>query len=146
MLSRKSMLAGAFLALALGTATQVHAEDIYELRTGGGKATVGARSTTTLTIAARSGWHVNEEAPMSLKLLPDPGITVEKQRLVTSDVVQRTKEMARFDIAFTASEPGRKTINAEASFVMCQATTCKPVKEKVALAVDVSPIAIAKKK
>jgi hypothetical protein len=104
---------------------------------------VGARSITSLTIAARSGWHVNEEGPLSLKLLPDPGISVDKPKLSRPDLAQSTKDLARFDVAFTASEPGKKVINAEAIFVMCQASTCKPVREKVAFAVDVAP---AKKK
>jgi hypothetical protein len=139
----KTMLAGGLLAAILGSATLARAEDIYELKKGEVKATVGAKGTTSLTIAAKSGWHVNEEAPMSLKLLPDPGITLDKPRLSRADLAQNTKELARFDVAFTATEPGKKTINCEASFVMCQASTCKPVKEKVALALDVAP---AKKK
>jgi hypothetical protein len=140
----KSMLAAGLLAAVLGTATQARADEkIYELKKTDVKATVGAKSTTSLTIAARSGWHVNEEGPLHLKLLPDPGITVDKPKLDRPDLAQSTKDLARFDVAFTASEPGKKTINAEAVFVMCQSTTCKPVREKVAFAVDVAP---AKKK
>ena len=142
-MSTKSMLVAGLLAAALGTATQARAEDIYEIKKADVKATVGAKGTTSLTIAAKSGWHVNEEAPLSLKLLPEAGISVDKAKLSRSDLAQSTKDLARFDVAFTASEPGKKTINAEASFVMCQATTCKPVKEKLAFAVDVAP---AKKK
>jgi hypothetical protein len=138
----KSMLAGGLLVALLGTATLARAEDIYELKKGDVKATVGAKSTTSLTIAAKSGWHVNEEAPMSLKLQADPGITIDKPRLSRADLAQQTKELARFDVAFTATEPGKKVINGEASFVMCQASTCKPVKEKVAFAVE----AVAAKK
>jgi len=138
------MLAAGLLAALLGTATQARAEEtIYELKKSDVKATVGARGTTSLTIAARSGWHVNDAGPLSLKLLPGPGISVDKPRLDRPDLAQSTKDLARFDVAFTASEPGKKTINAEAVFVMCQASTCKPVKEKVAFAVDVAP---AKKK
>jgi hypothetical protein len=139
----KSMLAAGVLAGVLGASAQARAEETYELKKSDVKATVGAKSTTSLTIAAKSGWHVNEEAPVWLKLLPEPGISVDKPKLNRPDLAQSTKDLARFDFAFTASEPGKKTINAEASFVMCQATTCKPVKEKLAFAVDVAP---AKKK
>jgi hypothetical protein len=146
MRSAKTMLtAGALLAVVVAT-TSAHAEDIYELKTGAAKATVGAKATTSVTITAKSGWHVNEEAPVSLKLQPAAGITVEKPRLTKADVAQRTKDMARFDVAFTATEPGKKTIAAECSFVMCQASTCKPVRETVTLAVEVAPAAVAKKK
>jgi len=139
-MSTKVALIAGILAAALGTAAQARAEEIYEheLKKSDTKATVGAKGTASLTIAAKSGWHVNEEAPMWLKLAPDAGISVDKPKLVRSDLARSTKDLAQFDVAFTASEPGKKTINCEASFVMCQATTCKPVKEKVTLAVTVA--------
>jgi opacity protein-like surface antigen len=140
----KSMLLGGLLAAILGTAAQARADETYELKKGDVKATVGAKATTSLTIAAKTGWHVNEEAPVSLKLQPDPGITIDKPKLGRGDLAQSTKEQARFDVAFTATEPGKKVINGEASFVMCQASTCKPCKEKVAFAVEA--VAPAKKK
>ncbi len=111
----------------------------YELRKDQARATVGIKGKTSVTIAAKPGWHVNEEAPLTMKLTPDPGIAVDKPRLTRADLAEQTKEKARFEVAFTPSEPGVKTINAEASFVMCQATTCMPVKEKIALAVNVAP-------
>lgn len=138
------MLLGGLAALFLGMSARASAEEIYELKKSEVKAPVGAKATTSLTIAAKSGWHVNEEAPLSLKLQPDPGITIEKPKLSRADLAQSTKDLARFDVAFTGTEPGKKTINGEASFVMCQASTCKPVREKVALAVEV--VAPAKKK
>ena len=143
MLRAKMTLVAAGLALNLFGAP-AQAEDIYEVKRGDAKATVGVKSTTSVTIAAKGGWHVNEEAPVTMKLQPEAGISVEKPKLTRADLAQRTKDLARFDVAFTASEPGRRTINAEASFVMCQETTCKPVKEKIALAVEVAPAAAAK--
>jgi hypothetical protein len=131
------------LALTLCAAGTARADETYEIKKADAKAAVGVKGTTSVTIAAKTGWHVNEEAPISVKVLPDAGIAVEKARLTRADLAQRTKELARFDVAFTPSEPGKKTITCEASFVMCQETTCKPIKEKIALAVDVSP---AKKK
>jgi DsbC/DsbD-like thiol-disulfide interchange protein len=121
-------------------------ESTYELKTAEARGTVGMKGTTSVTIAARPGWHVNEEAPLVMKLTPDPGITVDKPRLTRGDLAQQSKEMARFEVAFTPSEPGKKTINAEASFVMCQASTCKPVREKLALAIDVAPLAASRPK
>jgi hypothetical protein len=115
----------------------------YDVKQAEAQATVGVKGKTSVTIAARPGWHVNEQAPLTMKLTPDQGITVDKPRLTRADLAHQTPELARFDVAFTPSEPGRKTINAEASFVMCQATTCMPVKEKIVLAVAV---AAAKKK
>jgi hypothetical protein len=38
----------------------------------------------------------------------------------------------------TAAEPGKKTIEAEAGFVLCREDACRPVKEKMTLTVDVA--------
>ena len=51
---------------------------------------------------------------------------------------QHASESARFDIPVSAAEAGKKTISAEARFVICQEQACKPVKETLALAIDVS--------
>jgi hypothetical protein len=131
------------LVLTLCAASRARADETFEIKKADAKGQVGVKGKTSLTIAAKPGWHVNEEAPVTVKLAPDAGVAVEKPRLTRADLAQRTKELARFDVAFTPSEPGRKTINCETSFVMCQETTCKPIKEKVALVVDVAP---AKKK
>ena len=134
--------------IALGTALIVTAckpttaradEATYEVKTGQAQGAVGAKGKASVTIAAKPGWHVNADAPLTMKLSPEPGITVDKPKLTRADLAETTQEMARFDVGFTPSEAGRKTINCEASFVMCQATTCKPVKEKIALAVEVAP-------
>jgi hypothetical protein len=137
------------LGLAVGlfaSISRVRAEEAtYEVKTGAAKGAVGAKGKTSVTIAARPGWHVNEEAPLTLKLAPEAGIAVDKPKLTRADLAETNKEMARFEVGFTPSEPGLKTINGEASFVMCQATTCKPVKEKVSLAVNVAPLSAKKK-
>jgi hypothetical protein len=128
---------GSALALVLTPGLALAAET-YELKTADVKAVVGAKGKTSVIIAAKPGWKVNEEAPVSLKLKADDGVTVEKDKLTRKDLAEKTHDKARFDVAFTASAPGKKTIAAEANFVMCQATTCVPVKEKVVLAIDVA--------
>jgi DsbC/DsbD-like thiol-disulfide interchange protein len=132
-------LAPVIIAIAACLPTLARADQpTYDVKKDEAKATVGVKARTGVTIAARPGWHVNEEAPLTMKLTPGPGITVDKTRLTRADLAQQSKEMARFEVAFTPSEPGKKTIDAEARFVMCQATTCMPVTEKIALAVEVA--------
>lgn len=134
------------LALTLWAGTAAASEQLYDLKKADVVAKPGQRAVTSVTIAARKGWHLNADAPLTLNLTPDPGVTVEKNRLTRADLAQNTQDLARFDVAFTAAEPGKKAINAEARFVMCQETTCKPVREKITLAVDVAPAAPAGKK
>ena len=101
----------------------------------------------SLTIAAKNGWHVNAEAPITVSLKSsDAGLTVAKEKMTRADLAESTQTAARFDIALTCAADaaaGPKTINAEAKFVMCQESACKPVKETLALAIEVTAPAAA---
>jgi DsbC/DsbD-like thiol-disulfide interchange protein len=127
-------------AATWGAQATLHAEEkLYEITNPGAKVTVGDKGTTSVTIAAKHGWHVNGEAPITLSLKPPPGITLTKAELARADLAASTQESARFDVSFEAAEPGAKVISAEAHFVICQETACKPVKEPLTLAIEVSP-------
>jgi hypothetical protein len=139
MTSRSPLLASTLLAgLTLAPLT-ARAADTYEVQAPPAKATVGAKAKASVTITGKNGWHVNEDAPVSVKVSPPAGVSVDKPKLTRADLAERTKDRARFDVAFTAAEPGTKTIEAEARFVMCQEQACKPVTEKISLAVEVAP-------
>src|SRR3954452_9467654 len=114
---------------------------LYEIKKTEPKVAVGATATASLTITAKAGWHVNEEAPITVALTAPAGLTVQKAKLTRADLAQSTKEAARFDIPVSATEAGKKTITAEARFVLCQEQACKPVKETLALALEISPAA-----
>jgi len=136
-----------FLAAAALWGASAHAEDkLYEIKKTDAKVAVGTKGTTSVTIATKNGWHVNGEAPITLSLTPPAGITLAKAKLARADLAASTQESARFDVAFEAAETGSKVIAAEAHFVICQETACKPVKETLSLTVDVSAAAPAKDK
>lgn len=126
------------LLAPLAAATAHASSDMYDLSVGEAKTTVGAKAKASVTISGKNGWHVNEEAPVTVKLTPPAGVTVEKAKLTKADLAEHSKERARFDVGFTAAEPGKKAIAGEASFVMCQEQACKPVREKITLSVDVA--------
>jgi hypothetical protein len=132
----------AMFCLAAAAATA--AESLYEIKKTEPKIAVGATATASLTITAKAGWHVNAEAPIELALKPEAGVSVQKAKLTRADLAQSSKEAARFDIPVSATEAGKKTINAEARFVLCQEQACKPVKETLAFAVDITPAVAAK--
>jgi len=90
-----------------------------------------------VTITAKNGWHLNAEAPLALKLAPAPGVTVDKEKLARADLTMSTLATARFEVGVTSGESGKKTVQAEASFVLCQEDSCRPVKEKISFDVDV---------
>jgi hypothetical protein len=121
-------------------------DSLYEIKKTEPKVAAGTTAIASLTITAKGGWHVNEEAPITVALTAPAGVTIQKAKLTRADLAQSTKETARFDIpvSATATETGKKTINAEARFVLCQEQACKPVKETLALAVDITPAVAAK--
>jgi hypothetical protein len=127
------------LAAALLFGPAARAEDkLYEIKKTDPKVAVGAKGTTSVTISAKNGWHMNAEAPITLALTPPAGITLPKAKLARADLAASTAESARFDVAFEAAEAGSKVIAAEAKFVICQEQACKPVHETLTLTVDVS--------
>jgi hypothetical protein len=136
------------LALTTATATAARAADsLYEITKVEPKVALGSTGIASLTIKVKGGgWHVNDEAPISVALTPPPGLTVKKSKLTRADLAASSRESARFDIPVSATEAGKKTIGAEARFVLCQEQACKPVKETVTLAIEVTPPATAKKK
>jgi hypothetical protein len=129
------------MTFVLATGVSSASDALYEIKKTEPKVAVGATATATLTITAKSGWHVNGEAPISVALTAPAGVTLQKLKLTRSDLAQSTPEAARFDIPVSATEAGKKTINAEARFVLCQEQACKPVKETLALALEISPAA-----
>jgi hypothetical protein len=131
-----SLAVGVGAALPVATAG---AEDAtYEIKKSAPRATVGVAATASVTVQGRNGWHVNQEAPITVHLKADPGIDLPKPKQGRSDLAQSSKESARFDIPFSATVVGKKTITAETRFVMCQEQACKPAKETVALEIDVA--------
>jgi hypothetical protein len=127
------------IASVTQAARSARAEEVtHEIQKGTTLAAPGVPGKAAVTVQAKNGWHVNENAPITVSAKADPGVDLPKPKLVRADLAQSTKETARFEIPFTASEPGKKTITAEARFVMCQEQACKPVKETVALEIDVA--------
>jgi len=139
----KSRLASALLAVTLSLAAGgARAEDpLYEITKSDANVAMGQKATTSVTIATKHGWHVNGEAPITLSLTAPTGITLPKAKLVRADLASSTQQSARFDVAFEAAEAGAKVITAEARFVICQETACKPVKETLSLNVEVAAAA-----
>lgn len=143
MLRLAALCVSAATTLSLASAAFGASESLYEIKKTEPKVAVGATATASLTITAKAGWHVNAEAPITIALTPPAGVTVQKAKLTRADLAQSTQESARFDIPISATEAGKKTIAAEARFVLCQEQSCKPVKETLALAVEITPPAAA---
>jgi hypothetical protein len=124
----------AFLLLA---ASHARAGDgTFEVATTGASGSVGSKTNASVTIRAKKGWHLNQEAPLTLKLSPAPGVVVDKAKLSRADLALANETEARFDVGLTLSEPGKKVVEGEAGFVLCREEACRPIKEKLTLAAE----------
>ena len=117
--------------LATTSAAKADSTAPYEISKTEPKLTLGGKATASLTITAKGGWHVNPDAPITVSLTSPGGLTTSKAKLTRNDLTKNTKETAQFDIQVEASEAGKKVLNAETKFVLCQESACKPVKETV---------------
>jgi hypothetical protein len=137
----KTLVTAVFFAVLLASTSARAADPTYAVEATRATVAVGEKGKASVTISARAGWHLNAEAPLTLKLAPPTGVTVDKAKLVRADLATSSETAARFDVFLVASEPGAKAIDGEASFVLCQESACRPVKEKLALAVDATAAA-----
>jgi hypothetical protein len=126
------------LGAVLTASSAARAENLYEIAKTEPKVAVGATAMASLTIKAKGGWHVNAEAPITVALTAPSGVTLQKVKLTRADLAASTVDSARFDIPVAAKEMGKQTIAAETRFVICQEQACKPVKETIAVAVEVT--------
>jgi len=136
----RNPLALATLALSLLRAGSSFAADgTFEISKTDATGAVGSKAKASVTITARKGWHLNHEAPLTLNLAPAPGILLDKPKLTRGDLALSGETEVRFDVGMTLSEPGKKAVEAEAGFVLCQQDACRPVKEKLTLATLATP-------
>jgi len=134
------MTEAAFCTVIAATLLLAHpssaADDSYQVGKTDARLNVGSKGKASVTISAKKGWHINAEAPLTLKLLPTTGVTLDKVKFGRGDLALSNETMARFDVVLTAAEPGKMAVEAEAAFVLCQEDSCRPIKEKFTLAVD----------
>jgi hypothetical protein len=125
-------------SLLMAAALPAQADDTYQVGKTDAVIAVGSQGKASVTISAKQGWHLNADAPLTLRLGNTPGLQTDKTKLGRADLALSSETQARFDVGVTASEPGKKTLEAEVGFVLCREDACRPIKEKVSLAVEAS--------
>ncbi len=138
-MSTRAKASSLALAVSFALCGPALAGELHSVTALPAKAAAGAPGKGSVVLTTKKGWHLNAEAPMSLKIAPAEGVTVAKPKLTRKDLAISTQDKAQFDVAFEAAAPGAKSIECEANFVICQESACKPVKETVTLKVDVVP-------
>jgi hypothetical protein len=125
-------------ALLLFASPAFAADGTFEITKTDTVMPVGRKATASVTVTSKQGWHLNLEAPFTLKLNPPPGVAVDKRKLGRADLAASSAMSARFDVGVTMSEPGKKLIAAELGFVLCRKDSCRPIKEKLSFTAEAS--------
>ena len=109
----------------------------YKLSVEAPPAKKGQKSHAKVKITPGAGYHMNKEYPTSLTLSGVPlGVTVEKPKQTAKDAAKWEEQGGEFDVAYTASEPGKKTIMGELKFAVCSTNTCDPKKSPISFEID----------
>jgi hypothetical protein len=110
----------------------------YVLKVDAPPAKKGQKAVAKVTITPGAGYHMNKEYPTSLVLNSIPaGVMVDKMKQTIKDAAKWEEAGGEFDVAYTAAEPGKKTVTGEIKFAVCSATTCDPKKSNVSFEIDV---------
>lgn len=117
-------------------AAVIAADGTYEITKTDATGAILSPTKASVAVMAKQGWHLNHEAPFTLKLSPRAGVETPKNKLTRADLAVSTDTTARFDVTLTPTAIGRQTVEAEAGFVLCQDTACRPIKEKLALVIE----------
>lgn len=130
----KKILAGLLVTVAMiGTAA---AASNYKLAVSAKPARVSTQSTASISVEPTDGFKMNLEYPTKVTLKAPEGVTLEKDRLTAKDAAKLDKTGAVFNIGFTASERGKKTVTGEIKFAVCTEDECVPKSEAISFVVD----------
>ena len=110
----------------------------YVLKVEAPPAKKGQKSVAKVKITPAAGYHMNKEYPTSLVLTTVPsGVMVDQMKQTMKDAKKWDEAEGEFDVAYTSSEAGKKTVSGEIKFAVCSATTCDPKKSNVSFEIDV---------
>jgi len=110
----------------------------YVLKVEAPPAKKGQKAIAKVKITPAAGYHMNKEYPTSLVLNSIPaGVMVDKMKMTAKDAAKWEEAEGEFDVAYTASQPGKKTVTGEIKFAVCSANTCDPKKSNVSFDIDV---------
>jgi len=110
----------------------------YVLKVEAPPAKKGQKAVAKVKITPAAGYHMNKEYPTSLVLSSVPaGVLVDKMKQTAKDAAKWEEAEGEFDVAYTASEAGKKTVSGEIKFAVCSANTCDPKKSNVSFQIDV---------
>ncbi len=110
----------------------------YELRAEAtGPFHAGQLGQLAVRLTPKTGWHVNQEYPISVRIHAPSGLAFPKTELARADAAEFGEQMARFDVPFTPSAAGEHHVQCDVSFAVCTEENCVPDDQTLSLVVPV---------
>lgn len=115
-------------------------EKPYSIETRGTTSQVktGADGQLQLVIKPATGYKISREAPLKIKLASD-GCDLAKSALGQKDAHDDKSTSPKFAVSFKGKTAGAQTIDAKATFFVCNENLCERKTESVKVAVQVDP-------
>ncbi len=127
----KPVLVGLSLVAASALAAEPDISALYEVSSEGTTSSLkpGEKGKVILSIKAKNGAHVSDEAPLRIELSSKEA-TLDKQKLTLADSLAKKPEGAteypdpRFEVGFTPTAHGKSSIEAKMTFFICTEKVC----------------------
>ena len=133
-------------ALLIGACAlaQPDTANMYDVSTEGTTTALkaGERGRVVISIHAKNGAHVSDEAPLRIELSSKES-KLEKEKVTLNDSLNRKKDGEneypdpRFEIGFTPTAQGKTTVNAKMTFFICSEKLCARQVKNLTFPVDV---------
>ena len=100
---------------------------------------VGDERALALTIAPRPGYAISRDGPLVVTVVvrPDQGLELRRRRYLRRHAADARAASPRFDLAYRAARAGRYTVVVEVRFWLCRQRTCRPVRAKRRVGIEV---------
>src|SRR5262245_55209340 len=98
----------------------------------------GSNAPLTIALAVDRGLTVSKDAAVIIDLVPEAGIAVKKKRLGRGDAVDPEADAPRFAVPVRADAPGDHVIRLRVRFWLCGTRSCRPIDVRRSATVAVS--------
>ncbi len=130
-----ALLAGMLFVSAPEPQTKLYTLDASKTTT---EVKVGKDGQFQLQIQPAPGYKINADAPLKIAL-SSSGLKLQKSLLKHADAKEKKAEAPQFAVGFNSEAAGAQSIQVDAEFVVCDVKICERKKDKITVAVNVTP-------
>ena len=134
----RTLMSVLMLLAAVPAWAETDIESFYEVTTDGTtrKLKAGESGKVIISIKAKNGAHVSDEAPLKIELSSRQA-KLGKEKLTLADSVAPKKEDPRFEVPFTPSAHGKSSVEAKLTFFICTEKLCSRQVKNLTFPVEV---------